>query len=317
MADEQGAAHSAWVIGAGGLLGTAVCRRLETAGTVIRRAAIPWEAPAAAGEALRREVDAIQAAGTPLDVYWCAGAGVIGTPPTVLDQEVETFRDALNALAPLVNSTVRHLFLASSAGGVYGTAGEPPYTEDTPVSPVAAYGAAKVAMEDVARRWAAENGARVLLGRISTVYGPGQNLSKPQGFIAQLCRAQLQRQPLSVYVSLDLERDFVYVDDAAHIAVAATARLASVPPGTTAVKIIASQAPATIGTVIGDLRRITRRRPPVAFGASPLSAAQSPRLRYRSVVWPELNALASTGSVAGLASTLADIAFRLRLGEAA
>jgi UDP-glucose 4-epimerase len=316
MAEDE-AVHSAWVIGAGGLLGAAVCRQREAAGTTIRRAAVPWDAPAAAGEALRRDVDAIQAAGTPVDVYWCAGAGVIGTAPDVLDQEVENFRHALDALAPLANSTVRHLFLASSAGGVYGTAGEPPYTEHTAISPNGAYGSAKVAMEDAARGWASEHGARVLLGRISTVYGPGQDLSKPQGLIAQLCRSHLQRQPLSIYVSLDLERDFIHVDDAAHIAVAATARLASVPAGSAAVKIIASEAPATIGAVIGDLRRITRRRPPVAFGASPLSAAQSPQLRYQSVVWPELNALASTGLVAGLASTLADIAYRLRLGEAA
>ena len=316
MADDH-AAPSAWVVGAGGLLGTAVCRRLDATGTPVRRAAIPWTAPEAVGDALRAEVAAVRAARTPVDVYWCAGAGVIGTAPAELDREVETFGQALDALAPLVGAPVRHVFLASSAGGVYGTAGELPYTEDTPRSPVAAYGAAKVAMEDAARHWATTQGARLLLGRISTVYGPGQDLSKPQGLIAQLCRAHLQRQPLSIYVPLDLERDFVYVDDAARIAVAATSRLESVPPGTTIAKIIASQAPATIGTVIGDLRRITRRRPPVAFGASTLSTAQGTGLRYQSVVWPDLDALASTGLAAGLSSTLADIAFRLRLGAAA
>lgn len=302
------------VIGAGGMLGAAVCRRLHSDGVAVRRATIAWEQPAAAADAFRAEAEKLRAADDPTDVYWCAGAGVIATGQAALDQEVETFRAALDAFA---GSGVRTLFLASSAGGVYGTAGEPPYTENTSPSPLSPYGATKLTMEEAARHWATEHGGRVVIGRISTVYGPGQDLSKPQGLIAQLCRAHLQRQPLSIYVSLDLERDFIHVDDAAHIAVAATKRLATAPAGTTVVKIIASQAPATIGTVIGDLRRITRRRPPVAFGASPLTALQSPSLRYRSVVWPELDALACTGLAAGLASTLADVAYRLRLGAAA
>ena len=308
---------NAWVVGAGGMLGAAVCRQLEANGVAVRRAAIPWDQPAAAVAAFQAEADALRAAETPVDVYWCAGAGVIATDRTALTQELATFRDALEVLAPLAENTVRGVFLASSAGGVYGTAGDPPYTEDTPESPIGSYGETKLAMEEVAREWAFAHGGRVMLGRVSTVYGPGQDLSKPQGLIAQLCRAHLQRQPLTIYVSLDLERDFIYVDDAARMAVAATGRLASVEPGTTVVKIVASHTPTTIGTVLGDLRRITRRRPPVAFAASPLSAMQSPRLRYRSGVWPDLNDLASTGVVAGLASTLADIAFRLRLGEAA
>ncbi len=142
----------------------------------------------------------------------------------------------------------------------------------------------------------------MLVGRLSNLYGPGQDVSKPQGLITQLCRAQLSRQPLSVYVSLDTRRDYLFVDDAAAMVVDGLEKVTE--HGVRALKVFASERSTTIGAVLGDLHRITRRRPPVVLGTSATSSLQVRDLRLRSVAWPPSTGLARTPLVAGIAATL-------------
>jgi uncharacterized SAM-binding protein YcdF (DUF218 family) len=75
--------------------------------------------------------------------------------------------------------------------------------------PLAPYGEVKLGMEEALRAAAAEIGAAALVGRISNLYGPGQDLSKPQGLISRVCIAHLTRAPLPVMVSLDTMRDYL------------------------------------------------------------------------------------------------------------
>ena len=96
-----------------------------------------------------------------------------------------------------------------------------PFTEHTTPAPISAYGRAKLRSEEIATEFAVRTGSALLVGRLSNLYGPGQDITKPQGLISQLCRAQLTRQPLSVYVSLDTMRDYLFVDDAAAMVVRA------------------------------------------------------------------------------------------------
>ena len=92
---------------------------------------------------------------------------------------------------------------------------EPPFTEHTEPAPISPYGRAKLRSEEIATAFAVRTSTALLVGRLANLYGPGQNLDKPQGLISQLCRAQLTRQPLSVSVPLDTMRDYLFVDDAA------------------------------------------------------------------------------------------------------
>jgi len=48
-----------------------------------------------------------------------------------------------------------------------------------------------------------------MVGRMSNLYGPGQNLKKVQGLISQMCLRVLTRQPLVLYVPLDTIRDYL------------------------------------------------------------------------------------------------------------
>jgi len=297
-----------WVVGAGGLLGRHVVHALRQSGHDVLTREIPWHDSAQASEALRAGVTTLRgaAAGGPWAVAWCAGAGVVATPKEALEAEVTVFRDFLHDLTGLGDNGA--LFLASSAGGVYaGSDDAPPYSEVSSSRALAPYGHAKLAMEEHARAFATSSGSRVLIGRIANLYGPGQNLAKPQGLVSLLCHAQLSGQPLPVFVSLDTLRDYLYVEDAAAMVVAGLARVAgqSEPVVT---KILASGRGTSIAALVGAATHVFRRRPPIVFGASAVSALQVRDLRLTSVVWPEIDRLARTPLAVGLAATGSSIA---------
>jgi len=289
----------AWVIGAGGLLGSAVCRRLVSLEREVRITEVPWGDHDDSVEALLSGAAELPA--SDWEVYWCAGSGVVGSSPADLDNEIAVLEDFLDRWQP-ADGPGRGFFLASSAGGVYAGSAGAPFTEHTEPAPISPYGLAKLRSEEVVTAFAVRTGTALLVGRLSNLYGPGQDVDKSQGLITQLCRAQLSRQPLSVYVSLDTMRDYLFVDDAAAMVVfglaAVTAR------GRRALKVLASERSSTIGAVLGDLRRITRRRPPVVQGTSANARFQVRDLRLRSVAWPPTAALARTPMIAGIAATL-------------
>jgi UDP-glucose 4-epimerase len=302
-----------WVVGAGGLLGRHVAQACRTAGHDVLTTDVPWHDAEESRRALRSGVTRLgdAAAGLPWAVAWCAGAGIVATPEEELDAEVtvlESFLADLGALSP-----VGSVFLASSAGGVYaGSAASPPYTELSDTAALAPYGHAKLAMEELARTFAHSTGNRVVVGRLSNLYGPGQNLSKPQGLVSQLCQAQLSGQPLAVYVSLDTLRDYLYVEDAAAMVVEALDGIPS-RPERVMLKVFASGRATSIAALVGEATRVFRRRPPIVMRPSAASALQARDLRMSSVVWPELDRLARTPLPVGLAATGQSIARALAL----
>ena len=72
----------------------------------------------------------------------------------------------------------------------------------------------------------------------------------------------------------------------------------------------------TIAAILGEYRRLLRRRPPLVLGDSPNRRFQVRDLRMRSVAWPQLDRLASTTLPAGIAATVADLSAQLRVGRA-
>ena len=321
-----------WVIGRGGLLG----RSIETAltfGTVRTMNAtgsppilwrpptpVAWSTPSAGARELRQQVGQFldAAGGRPWTVAWCAGVGIMGTSADALRLELAALRETLDALADTGTSPRNGaFFFASSAGGVYAGVGAPPYDESSPVRPLAAYGQAKLDGEVLVRDWSQRCGAPSLIGRIANLYGPGQNLAKAQGLISQVCRSHLTGQPLSIYVSLDTLRDYLFAPDCAGLIVAGMARLrqeGSTTHPAAVTKIIASQRAITIGALLGEMRRIFKRSPRIVLGASAVAAVQARDLSLRSRVWPELDRRTLTPISVGIAATAADLARKLQAG---
>ena len=137
---------TAWVIGATGLLGSAVCRRLVAQGRELRTTDVPWDDPTAAVEALLHAADQLPQG---WEAYWCAGAGVVGSSQAELDAEIAVLNGFLTSWEP--RPAGNGLFLASSAGGVYAGASGPPFTEHTEPAPISAYGRAKLRSEEIGR----------------------------------------------------------------------------------------------------------------------------------------------------------------------
>jgi UDP-glucose 4-epimerase len=297
-----------WVVGSGGLLGRAVARRARAAGRHVLEVRVPWSDEAAAGRALAAGIGELRAAsaGGSWDLAWCAGAGVVATPQAALEQEGRVLARFLDELADRTAGSDGALFLASSAGGVYAGSADPPFTERTVPRPLAPYGHAKLANEEAARAWSARTWSPVLLGRIANLYGPGQDLSKGQGLVSMICRSSVARVPLNVTVSMDTMRDYLFVEDGAAMVLAGLDGLRG-RDDLVVTKVMASGRSTTIGALVGETRRVLRRRTNVVFAGGG-GKGQVRDLRLRSVVWPELDALARTTLPSGLAATFRDVA---------
>ena len=308
-----------WVVGAGGLLGSNVHAALSRRAGPVLRTAVPWADPAGAGAALRAGIDTLLATAHGRSggwrIAWCAGAGVTGTSAAVLEQEVTTFTGFLADLADR-SPGPGVLFAASSAGAIYAGAGGAPFTEHHATFPLSGYGEAKLAAEAAARSFARRTGSGVLIGRIANLYGPGQNLGKPQGLISHLCRSYLTGQPVSIFVSLDTIRDYLYVGDCARMVAAGLDRAAELrnAPDNYRMKILASERGLSIGAIIAECRRVFKKAPRVVLGTSTNARFQVRDLRMRSVIWPGLGGVGLTTLPAGIAATGAALRRRALAG---
>jgi len=309
-----------WIVGAGGLLGSAITRAMRDRGEVWTSPPIPWLTASAQDEIRRHatEFSSLATSGA-WQIAWCAGVGVTANTAESLRSEVNALGALLDQLSAL-NPGFRDkgsLFLASSAGALYAGAGEAPFTELDHIRPVAPYGETKLLLEQMASRWSEDAGVPVLIGRISNIYGPGQNMSKPQGLISQVCRAHLLRQPISIYVSLDTIRDYLYIDDCAELILASMARARAETERSGIgchTKILASQRPVTIGAVIGELRRVFKQQPKIIYSRSPLTALQARDLRMRSVMWPDLDQRPLTPLPVGIRTTINALSRSMQIG---
>jgi UDP-glucose 4-epimerase len=296
-----------WVVGSGGLLGASVTREARRRGHHVHTSAIPWSDRSLAEETLLQRCSAFfdSFRTGAWNVVWAAGAGVNGTSAAQFAEENDLIRTVLARVESVAadRADTGTVFLASSAGGVYAGAPGAPHDEETPPIPLGDYGFAKLQSESVATEFGIRTGVNVVVGRFANLYGPGQNLAKPQGLISHLCRGYLMASPVSIYVPMDTLRDYLYVSDAAEmvadaLAVCAERRIAPT------VKIFASGEAVTIGSILGACRTVFRRRPNVVLAASPLAAFQGRDLRLRSTVWPQIDRRTHRTLPAGIASTL-------------
>ncbi|MCC8927364.1 NAD(P)-dependent oxidoreductase [Rhodococcus sp. BGS-1C] len=293
-----------WIVGSGGLLGSSVTRELGRRGNCVFTSSVPWADHESARNTLLQDCTAFfgLVGDGAWNIVWAAGAGVNGTSAAEFAQENALIAEVLDQVGDL-HTSAGTVFLASSAGGVYAGAVGAPHHEGTRAVPLGDYGRAKLDSEKIAEAFGIRTGINVVVGRFANLYGPGQNLSKPQGLISHLCRGYLMASPVSIYVPMDTLRDYLFVSDAAEMVADALALSArnSFSPTT---KIFATGQAVTIGSILGACRTVFRRRPNVVLAASPLAAFQGRDLRLRSTVWPEIDRRSHRTLPAGIASTL-------------
>lgn len=303
-----------WILGRGGLLGSRLAPAIARHAPAVRcwDCIVPqfdWDEPSRLAfqldQAAAEYARVVHAGFDPWCVIWAAGAGVIGTTPSALREETATWERLLQLLD-------RHLcgdkdprpgwvFLSSSAGGTYGSCPDQVITEDSPCRPISAYGSNKLDQERLLQSWAASRpSVGCLIGRISNLYGPGQDLSKPQGLVSHISRCLIWQRPIHIYVPLDTIRDYLYVDDCAEqIASCLSEKLrqpaASCGAGQGGLKIFAAEQPTTVAQIVGAFSRLAlRRHPRVLCAPSGLGLQQPRRLQFHSIVAPDLRAMPRT-----------------------
>lgn len=282
-------APTAWVIGAGGLVGGAVSAALDDPFT---SPGLPWDDPALLTSAFRdqvREFSSLASAAGGWVVHWAAGAGVVASGGAVLDREAVSLEIFLGALEQTRPPGPGCIVLASSAGAVYAGCGSGPFTESTTPVPLSGYGESKLAQEAQVAAASDRIGAPVLIARIANVYGQRQDVSKPQGLISHLCRSAVTGSPLNLYVPLDTLRHYVFASDVGVLMREAGLRAWREQAPVASIKIISGGPPVTVGQVVNVVRRIARHPLRVSFGAEPTGALQPSDLRLRSEVWTDLD----------------------------
>ena len=283
----------AWVVGRGGLLGSSVERALGPGAWRPERP-LAWSSREGLADSTADAVRGFAArlgaiSGDGWSLFWCAGAGVVGSSAAELESENTSLRLFLDRLdtEPRLMDLPGRIFLASSAGGVYGGSLGRPLTEDTTPRPISDYGRAKLAQEETLLSWArGRPRVSTLVGRLANLYGPGQSLDKPQGLISHMSRCLIFGVPVHVYVPLDTIRDYLYAGDAGRRVVAGLERLSREAPERRHVtKIYASERETSVAGLIGAFRRLGKRQLRVVSGLHPVGTQQPARLQFRSTVW--------------------------------
>lgn len=301
----------AWVIGSGGLLGSALSRALRSKGTTIfsPAQAFGWRD---AKQLLTQFSGAIQSFALQVqlagnwEIYWAAGVGTMGSSAKQMSQETEAFSTFLNLLEAesTFTKTRGSIVFASSAGAVYAGCTRNIIDDETTAEPTTPYAHEKLKQEALLHTFATKSKTlSVLLARISTLYGPGGAIGKQQGLITHIARCMLRNQPVQIYVPLDTIRDYITADDAARIIVAALREMSQASGVQT--RIIASEQPTTIAEIVSIYKRITRRNPRIVTSASKLSAVYTRRIQFRTKIMSQGRLKPTTSLIVGIAGVMA------------
>lgn len=269
----------------GGQFGQALHRAIGADTTIAT--GVPWDNPIAAQSHLRDLAAGFMAScdGQPWFVCWSAGTGVVGTPESALVAERQALATLTTGLssAPAFDAQHGRFFLASSAGGIYASGDGSAKTEHSVPQPTSDYGRSKLAQDQALQQWADEHGVSTLIGRISNLYGPRQDIRKAQGFISHLCRAMANRTLFTLTVPVSTIRDFVFTDDVAS-RVASWATKPDEERRGTDIKLLASGRSVTLGHVIAMTRAISRTPARVLLASRPAPSEQPAALRFQSRV---------------------------------
>jgi UDP-glucose 4-epimerase len=284
---------TALVVGGGGFLGRSVADALRRAGDHVVVPRVPWTDVDAASDVLVEAVADLRAGDVPWRLVWCAGTGIVATGDdafaaegVLLDRVLDPGSTAPPAGTPGAPGTA---FLASSAGATYAGSDGVPFTEATEPRPLAPYGHTRLAAEQRFSAWARAVGARLVIGRIANLYGPGANLDKPQGLVSQLAAAHVDGRPSSIYVPFETTRDYLYIDDAGAMVADALDLVADRAAGTVVTKIFASQEGHSIADVVRSVGDAFAEDLDVRTGHDDAAGRHGLDLRFRSTVLTELD----------------------------
>lgn len=279
-----------WVLGAGGMLGAAITRELRRQGGTIYQfsesidwrnlSRLRWQFGRAVKEFLAGLADSDD-----WEIYWAAGVGSMGSTRADLEEETVALETLLFLLREQLpgRGTSGCVGFASSAGALYAGCPDFEITEASPVTAISDYAKTKLLQEQMLQEFVSSvEGVRLLVARLSTLFGPGQSFGKRQGLLSHIARCALKHQPVEIFVPLDTSRDYLFADDAACDFIDSLRALRA-QDGRSQIRIIAAERSVTISEIISTFNRLIKKRLRVVCNQNSISNLYAPRVAYRSI----------------------------------
>ena len=303
-----------WVIGAGGLLGSAIVQSASGDHRAFPAQRVPWSRPGESSRALSDNLNDFhrwRRPGEPWAVIWAAGAGVITSSQARLAAEDSVM---INFARQMANThEVDGTFVFASSASVYGNHTSMSCDESSPTAPLNRYAKTKLDQEDELTELFAGS-SPLVIARISTLYGPGQNLSKGQGLISSMCRDALAGRAISIFVPLDTQRDYLYTADASRQILWLAERSARCGSASTEIRVLGSYRSTTIGEVARTIQAVARRRPHLLQIQTATSSVHV-RRQTLSTTDPALRAMRPTPLITGVGTVYRSLLGRFIAGD--
>jgi UDP-glucose 4-epimerase len=281
----------AWILGSGGMLGSAIHRQLELQDVTVYRyyERFDWKKIERLRVqfhlALTEFTSRLTSKNDRWEIYWAAGVGAMNSNTVDLESETIALEEFLalikKKLIPLNFSGL--VGFASSAGALYSSCSDFEITELSTITSQTHYAKAKLRQEQMLISFISElTSVKLLLARFSTLYGPGQSSSKQQGLISHIARCALRHKPIEIFVPLDTLRDYMFSDDAA-LAFINSLRVLRIDECKYRIQIIASERSITISQIILTFNQLMQKHLRLIFSRNHLSSLYISRTSYRSI----------------------------------
>lgn len=208
------------VLGAGGFIGTNLCRHLLRQGAKVHGfgrtrsfadalEGVTWSyGDFADAAAVARAVE-----GNELVFHLVSGSLPESSNRDPAADLAGNVLHTLHLLEVCRMSEVRKVVFASSGGTVYGVPTQIPIPETAPTDPIAAYGVSKLATEKYLALYRYLHGLDYVVLRIANPFGPYQAGDRRQGVIAAFAQQALRGETIEIWGDGEVVRDFVYIDD--------------------------------------------------------------------------------------------------------
>ena len=214
------AGMSCLVLGAGGFIGSHLCRELVNAGARVHGFGHRPDFPDSLPPMRFTSADFTDRAALALAVD---GAEVVfhllgGTNPEVSNQDpIADLQGNTLASVHLLelcrSAAVKRIVFVSSGGTVYGNPSHLPIAEDAATEPISAYGINKLMVEKYLQLFARLGGSPAVTLRVANPYGEFQSPFRRQGLVAALIETILAGQPVEIWGDGLVVRDYLYVGD--------------------------------------------------------------------------------------------------------
>jgi UDP-glucose 4-epimerase len=194
-------------------------------------------------------------------IVWLVSATI---PASALSNLSEDFGQNIRPLIALLESAaglpkLRKFIFLSSGGTIYGDPPSlEPIREDAAKLPISSYGLSKVISEEYISFLTRNRTFESIIFRPSNVYGPYQNLKKPQGVIGYAFKSIIENSSIDLYDNGVVIRDFLYVKDLAkalHLSIEHPER----NPGETRIFNVGSQEGHSIKSIIEKVGSVAQR----------------------------------------------------------